>query len=72
MTLLGQFALWTALLVGIWAAAIGFSGRWQGRPELAATVIRSVYVLFGVLLVAAASLWKGETSKHAKRSQSAD
>ena len=59
MTLLGQFALWTALLVGMWAAVVGFSGRWHGRPELAATVIRAVYVLFAVLLVAAASLWKG-------------
>jgi cytochrome c-type biogenesis protein CcmF len=59
MTLLGQFALWTALLVGIWAALVGFSGRWHGRPELALSVTRAVYVLFGVLLVAAASLWKG-------------
>ncbi len=59
MTLLGQFALWTALLIGVWAAAIGFSGRWHGRPELAQTVTRAVYAQWGVLLVAAASLWQG-------------
>jgi cytochrome c-type biogenesis protein CcmF len=59
VTLLGQFALWTALLVGAWAAVVGFSGRWHGRPELALTVTRSVYALWGVLLVAAASLWQG-------------
>ena len=59
MTLLGQFALWTALLVGVWAAVVGFSGRWHGRPELALTVTRAVYALWGVLLVAAACLWQG-------------
>jgi cytochrome c-type biogenesis protein CcmF len=59
MTLLGQFALWTALLVGGWAALLGFSGRWHGRPDLALTVTRAVYALWGVLLVAAASLWQG-------------
>ncbi len=59
MTLLGQFALWTAMLVGGWAAVVGFSGRWHGRPELALTVTRSVYALWGVMLVAAACLWQG-------------
>jgi cytochrome c-type biogenesis protein CcmF len=59
MTLLGQFALWTAFLVGCWAAVVGFSGRWHGRPELALTVTRAVYALWGVLLVAAVSLWQG-------------
>ncbi|HTS88713.1 MAG TPA: heme lyase CcmF/NrfE family subunit [Gemmatimonadales bacterium] len=59
MTLLGQFALWTALFVGLWAAVIGFSGRWQGRPELARSVTRAVYALLGLMLVAAAALWKG-------------
>ncbi|MGH7701787.1 MAG: heme lyase CcmF/NrfE family subunit [Gemmatimonadales bacterium] len=59
MTLLGQFALWAAFLVGLWGAVLSFSGRWQHRPELARTVIRSVYAVFGLLLVASASLWKG-------------
>ena len=59
MTLLGQFALWAALLVGLWGAAIAFSGRWQDRPELAATVTRSVYAVFGCLVVASIALWKG-------------
>ncbi len=59
MTLLGQFALWTAFFVGLWACVIGFSGRWHARPELAVSVIRAVYALFAVLMVAAFSLWKG-------------
>jgi cytochrome c-type biogenesis protein CcmF len=59
MTLLGQFALWVALLLGLWSAAISFSGRWRDRPELAAMVTRSVYGIFAALVVAAISLWKG-------------
>jgi cytochrome c-type biogenesis protein CcmF len=59
MTLLGQFALWAAFFIGGWAAIIGFSGRWHGRPELALSVTRSVYALFGVLVVAAICLWQG-------------
>ncbi len=59
MTLLGQFALWSAFLLGVWGAVIAFSGRWQDRPELAATVTRSVYAVFGCLVVASLALWKG-------------
>jgi cytochrome c-type biogenesis protein CcmF len=59
MTLLGQFALWVALLVGLWCVAIAFTGRWRGRPELSASVVRAVYVVFGCLVVASLSLWKG-------------
>jgi cytochrome c-type biogenesis protein CcmF len=59
MTLLGQFALWTALFVGLWASLVGFSGRWHGRPELARSVIRAVYAMFAVLVVAALCLWEG-------------
>jgi cytochrome c-type biogenesis protein CcmF len=59
MTLLGQFALWITLLVGGAAAVVGFSGRWQGRPALAQAVIRSVYAVFILLVVAALALWKG-------------
>ncbi|HEY7636632.1 MAG TPA: heme lyase CcmF/NrfE family subunit [Gemmatimonadales bacterium] len=59
MTLLGQFALWAALLLGLWCVAVSFSGRWQGRPELAASVVRAVYAIFACLVVASISLWKG-------------
>ena len=59
MTLLGQFALWVAFLVGLWCVVIALGGRWRDRPELAATVTRSVYVVFGCLAVASVSLWKG-------------
>ena len=59
MTLLGNFALWVTWLLGIWAAVAAFSGKWRGRPELTQSIIRSSYAMFGLLLVAALSLWKG-------------
>jgi cytochrome c-type biogenesis protein CcmF len=59
MTLLGQFVLWAALVLGLWGVSIAFSGRWRARPELAATVVRSVYAVSGCLLVASIALWKG-------------
>jgi cytochrome c-type biogenesis protein CcmF len=59
MTLLGQFALWAAFLLGLWCVVLSFSGRWHGRPELSSTIVRSVYAICGCLLVASVSLWKG-------------
>ncbi|HSJ75608.1 MAG TPA: cytochrome c biogenesis protein CcsA, partial [Gemmatimonadales bacterium] len=62
MTLLGQFALWAALLFALWSVAIAFTGRWRDQPELSRSVIRSVYAVFGCLAVASIALWKGLVS----------
>ena len=62
MTLLGQFALWAAFLLGLWCVALSFSGRWQNRPDLADSVIRSVYAVCACLIVASLALWKGLVS----------
>src|SRR5918997_343978 len=59
MTLLGQFALWAAFLVGLWCVALSFSGKWQGSPELSRTIVRSVYGVCVCLIVASISLWVG-------------
>ncbi len=59
MTLLGEFALWMALLAGLWGAVVGFSGAWRTRPELASSTIRSVYATCAALLVASIALWQG-------------
>jgi cytochrome c-type biogenesis protein CcmF len=59
VTLLGQFALWAAFALGLWCVALSFSGRWQGRPELSAAIVRSCYAITGCLMVASVSLWKG-------------
>jgi cytochrome c-type biogenesis protein CcmF len=62
MTLLGQFALWAALVLGVWCFVLSFGGRWQGRPDLSATVVRSIYAITGCLIVASLALWKGLVS----------
>jgi cytochrome c-type biogenesis protein CcmF len=59
MTLLGQFALWVALLLGVWAAAVAFGGRWQDRDDLRRSISGAVYGIFAALAVAALALWKG-------------
>ena len=59
MTYLGQFALWAAVLVGAWGAALAFFGKWEDRPALATAITRSSYALCAALLVAAVALWKG-------------
>lgn len=59
MTLLGEFALWMALLAGLWGAVIGFSGVWRRRPELGTTTIRSAYAVCAAMIVASIALWKG-------------
>ncbi|HEU4699199.1 MAG TPA: heme lyase CcmF/NrfE family subunit [Gemmatimonadales bacterium] len=59
MTLLGQFALWLALLVGVWGAAFAFSGRWRGRSDLTAAVTRVPGALLVCMAVAVLALWRG-------------
>src|SRR3954468_13747622 len=59
MTLLGQFSLWAAFLLGLWCVVLSFSGKWQDRPDLANTIVRAVYAICVCLLVASISLWQG-------------
>ncbi len=56
MTDLGTISLWIALLIGTWGSAVAFVGGARGRAELAASAVRSVYVVWGLLLVASAAL----------------
>ena len=59
MTLLGQFSLWVALLLGVWTAVVSFSGRWRDRPQLADGITGATYAIFAALAVASLALWKG-------------
>src|SRR5258706_14847119 len=59
MTLLGEFSLWLALGLGVWCVGLVARGRWQDRPAVERTIVRSVYGIFGALAVAALSLWVG-------------
>jgi len=55
---LGYIALWIALLIGSWGSAVAFLGGKRGRPELAASAERAVYVLWGLLFVASCALMR--------------
>jgi cytochrome c-type biogenesis protein CcmF len=59
MTLLGHFALWAALLIGLWSAALAFFAPWHRRDDLAQATRRGAYAMCLALLVAAAALWRG-------------
>src|ERR1051325_2333008 len=52
MTVLGNLALWLALLVGVWGALAGFVGGRLVRPDLALSARRAVFAMCGALLVA--------------------
>src|SRR6266705_2115165 len=56
MTLLGNLALWLALLVGIWGALAGFVGGLKDRPDLARSARHAVFAMCAALLVAVFSL----------------
>ncbi len=56
MTILGQLALWLALLVAAWGSVVGILGGIQRRPELIQSARRTAYALLGILSVAAIAL----------------
>src|SRR5881394_1115739 len=56
MTVLGNLALWLALLVRVWGALAGFIGGLQGRSDLAHSARRAVFAMCGALLVAVFAL----------------
>jgi cytochrome c-type biogenesis protein CcmF len=56
MTVLGQLALWLALLLGAWGAIVGWVGGQRGDAVLIASARRTTFALAGLLTVAVASL----------------
>ena len=56
MTVLGQLALWLALLLALWGSVVGFIGGRNQRPELVVSARRATYALAGVLVVASLAL----------------
>ncbi len=56
MTILGQLALWLALLLAVWGSVVGIMGGRRGHPELIRSARRTTYALFGVLSVASICL----------------
>lgn len=56
MTILGQLALWLALLLGVWGAVVGYLGGQRGDPALIQSARRTTYALAGLLTVASLAL----------------
>jgi cytochrome c-type biogenesis protein CcmF len=56
MTLLGNLALWLALLLAVWGAVTGFAGGAQERADLEQSGRRAVFATFGALLAAVVAL----------------
>jgi cytochrome c-type biogenesis protein CcmF len=54
--LLGEFALWIALPVGIWGAVLGFVGGRKERGDLVLSGERSVYAVFFLLILTSAGI----------------
>ena len=52
MTILGEFALWASLPVAAWGMLLGYAGGRTLRGDLVLSAERSIYIVFGLLLVA--------------------
>src|SRR6266849_6513260 len=59
MTVLGNLALWVALLLGVWAALVGFLGGSRGRADLQRSARHAVFAMCGALLIAVYAGQKG-------------
>jgi len=56
MTDVGNIALWITLFVAVWASVVGFLAGRTHRPELARSAERSIFVMWGLLMIAAVAL----------------
>ncbi|NNF13527.1 MAG: heme lyase CcmF/NrfE family subunit [Gemmatimonadetes bacterium] len=52
MTLLGEFALWISLPVAAWGVILGYAGGRTQRGDLVLSAERSIYAVFGLLILA--------------------
>ena len=52
MTIIGEFALWISLPIAAWGMVLGYVGGRTLRGDLVLSAERSIYIVFGLLLVA--------------------
>lgn len=57
LILLGEVALWIALLMAAWSATVSFAGATQRRGDLVLSGERGVYATFGFVALASVGLW---------------
>ena len=58
MTDIGNVALWITFFVAVWASVVGFLAGRTHRPELARSAERSIFVMWGLLVIAAVALMR--------------
>jgi len=56
MTDLGNIALWIALLIALWASVVGFVAGKTRRADLMRSAERSIFAMWGLLVIASAGL----------------
>ena len=56
MILVGELALWVALLMAAWGAIVSFAGGRAGRGDLIESAVRSVYAAFACMVLAISGL----------------
>ena len=56
MTAIGGVALWVALALGVWGAGAAFVGGAKQRGDLVLSAERSVYVIFGLLIISSGAI----------------
>ncbi|HZG41379.1 MAG TPA: cytochrome c biogenesis protein CcsA, partial [Longimicrobium sp.] len=56
MTQIGEVALWIALLLSLWGAGLGFAGGRKGRGDWVLSAERSLYAVFGLLVVSCGAI----------------
>ncbi len=56
MTQIGEVALWVAFILGLWGAVLAFAGGRRGRGAWVLSAERSVYAVFGLLIVASGAI----------------
>ncbi len=57
MILVGELALWVALLMAAWSAVTSFSGGTLGREDLMASGRRGLYATWAMVVLASVGLW---------------
>jgi len=56
VTQIGEVALWVAFILGLWGALLAFAGGRRGRGDWVLSAERSVYAVFGLLIVSSAAI----------------
>jgi cytochrome c-type biogenesis protein CcmF len=56
VTQIGEVALWVAFILGLWGAVLAFAGGRRGRGAWVLSAERSVYAVFGLLIVASGAI----------------